>query len=371
VIKVKPVNSRKEFKAFLDLPDKLYKDDKNWVPKLDMDVKHLLSDKNPFYQHAWKQLFLAYNGKEVVGRIAAIVDRKYIEFQEEKTGFFGFFECIDDREVAAALFNACVNVLKEKGMENILGPMNPSSNDECGLLIEGFDSPPRIMMPYNPQYYMTLIEDCGLSKARDLLALHMDVMGYDKMRLEGFVKRITKRNPQLSARPINLKDFRGEVENIKEIYNNAWVKNWGFVPWTDAQLEDIAGQLKPLVVPELVWIGCWEDKPIGFLMVLPDYNMAIKEIGRKLLPFGWIKFLQAKKKLRESRLMAMGVMSEYQNKGIGALMYYNALETHRQKGYTSTEFSWILEDNVETLRIGDLMGASVYKKYRVYQKSLF
>ncbi|MFC2062056.1 GNAT family N-acetyltransferase [Elusimicrobiota bacterium] len=370
-MKIKPVETKKDFKIFLDLPQEIYKDSKNWVPKMDMDSKHLLGDKNPFYKHAWKKLFIAFNDKEeAIGRIAAIIDYNYVDFHDEKTGFFGFFDSIDDKEVSKALFNECEGALLEKGMNNVIGPMNPSSNDECGLLIDGFDLLPRIMMPYNAEYYMELLEAAGYAKAKDLLAFNMVINELDYSRLDKFIGKIKNRNPQLSCRYINLKSFNEEVESIRDIYNNAWEKNWGFVPWTDEELDDMAKQLKPLVVDDLVQIGCWEGKPVGFLLTLPDYNEIIKEIGRRLLPLGWLKFLLKKNKIMNLRLLAMGVNKEFQQKGVGALMYYNALMACRRIGYKECEFSWILEDNYDTIRIADLMGGKVYKKYRIYQKDI-
>ncbi len=369
-MEIRVVESKKDFKEFLSLPEKLFQKDINWVPKLDMDIKHLLGDSNPYYEHAWKKLFIAYKDGKPVGRIAAIIDYNFIDFHKQKTGYFGFFECIDDIEAAKALFNSCEEALKDKGMENIMGPMNPSSNDECGMLVEGFNAPPRFMMPYNPRYYIGLLGVAGYGKAKDLLALNMKVSEGDHSKLEKFVNKITKRSPEMSTRPIKMKEFKTEVEHIKDIYNSAWEKNWGFVPWTDAELNDVAKNLKALVVEDLVQMGCSEDKPIAFLMALPDYNEIIKKIGRSLLPLGWLKFIMLKKNIKNLRLLAMGVSKDYQNKGIGALMYYNALQVARSRGFAECEFSWILEDNIETLRIGQLMGAEVYKKYRIYQKNL-
>ncbi|MDA3793163.1 MAG: GNAT family N-acetyltransferase [Elusimicrobia bacterium] len=363
---IKEVVSRADFKKFISLPDRIYEGDDNWVPKLNIDIKHLLGGDNPFYGHAFKKLFIAYRYNEPVGRIAAIIDWNYVDFQEKKTGFFGFFESVNDSKVAKALLTKVEKTLKEKGMKHIIGPMNPSSNDECGMLIDGFNSPPRIMMSYNPEYYINLLKEAGYEKAKDLYALNMNVEAGPQKRLERIVGKLKKRHPELNSRSIDIKNFKEEVNIIKDIYNNAWVKNWGFVPWTDAELNDIAKQLKPLVVKELVHIGCWEDKPIGFLMALPDYNEIIKEIGHSLFPFGWTKFLRAKKKIKNLRLMAMGVKRKYHNKGIGTLMYYNALVNTLKMGYKECEFSWILEDNTETLKIGRMMGAKIYKTYRIY-----
>ncbi len=353
---IKEVKTRREFKEFISIPDNIYEGDSCWVPKLNLDIKHLLSEKNPFYEHAFKKLFIAYRNDKPVGRIAAIIDWNYVEFQDEKTGFFGFFESIDDSEVVRELFNGVEKVLKEKGMEKIIGPMNPSSNDECGILVEGFDSSPRFMMPYNPEYYIGLLENAGYKKAKDLFALNMKIESGPRKRLERIVSKLRKRHPELNSRIINTKNFKDEVRIVKDIYNSAWVKNWGFVPWTEAELDDLAKQLKPLVVDKLVHIGFWEDKPVGFILALPDYNEIIKDIGHSLFPFGWAKFLTAKKKIKNLRVLVLGVKREYQNKGIGPLLYYHTLVNVLNIGYKECEFSWILEDNTETLKISRMLG---------------
>jgi len=367
---IKPVESKKDLNNFLSLPEKLYKEDKNWVPKLDFDIKYILSDKNPFYEHSYKKLFLAYKNDEIVGRIAVVVDYNYVDFQKEKTGFFGFFESINDQNVTSALLYECEKVLREKGMENIIGPMSPSSNDECGLLLEGFDSSPRFMMPYNPRYYIDLLEKAGYIKAKDLVALNVVIEGTDFSKLERFVEKIKRRTPQMKSRPADMRKFKDEVEIIRKIYNNAWEKNWGFVPWTDNELNDTAKNLKPLMIGEFIQIGCYNDEPIGFLLAFPDYNEVIKEIGRSLLPFGWLKFMLSKTRIKTGRLLAMGVAKEYENKGIGALMYYNALQVGLRRKWKECEFSWILEDNIKTIRIGEMMGGEIYKKYRIFEKKL-
>ncbi|MFW6134014.1 MAG: N-acetyltransferase [Elusimicrobiota bacterium] len=369
-VKVKQVKSKKEFKQFINLPEKIYKDDKNWVPKLDMEIKHLLGDKNPFFEHAWKKLFLAYHDGKTVGRIAAIIDYNYVDFQEEKTGFFGFFDCIKDKKIAGDLFKTCEQELFKKGMKKVIGPMNPSSNDECGILVKGFDSSPRIMMTYNKKYYIDLLESNGYHKAKDLLAFNMQVQQGPLNRLEKIVDRIKKKSPDMYSRSANLKKFDLEVKNVREVYNQAWEKNWGFVPWTENEIKDLAKQLKPLVIPELLQIGFCGEEPIGFSLALPDYNQAVKKVGRKLLPFGWLKFLYYKNKIKDLRLLAMGVKKQYQNKGIGPIMYYNSLVEAMKKGYRECEYSWILEDNIETIKIGKMMGGEIYKTYRIYEKEL-
>ncbi len=364
------VNSKKTFKKFIRVPGQLFKNYKNWVPELDFDVKHTLTSKNPFFNHGIKKLFIAYNNGVPIGRIGAIIDWNFVDFQEEKTGFFGFFDCVDSSEVGKALFNAAQTYLRKNGMNKVIGPMNPSSNDKCGMLIEGFNDPPRVLMPYNPDYYNRLVEENGFEKAKDLVAMNMDVSGGPRSRLERIFRKIKNKYPHLNSRPVNKKDFEREVKRVREVYNSAWEKNWGFVPWTSKEIDDLAQQLKPLVIEELLQIGFWKDTPVGFLLALPDYNEVIKKIGPKLFPFGWLKFLWYKNKIQNLRLMAMGVKKEFQNKGVGPLMYYNSLVQAMKLGYKECEFSWILEDNKDTIKIGEMMGAKIYKKYRIYKRNL-
>jgi len=364
------VRGRRDIKRFISLPDKIYSGDSHWVPRLDLEIKHLLGDKNPFWKHAEKKLFLALRNGNAVGRAAAVIDHNFVDFHNEKTGFFGFFESVEDRAVSSALLDACCLELRSRGMRNILGPMNPSSNDQLGILVEGFNASPRIMMPYNPRYYPDLIESSGFEKAKDLLAVNMEVGAGPAARLEKFVKKIRRKHPGLRSRPIDKKRFAEEVKLIRGIYNSAWEKNWGFVPWTDEEIDDLAAQMKGLVIPGLIQIGFEGDTPAGFLLALPDYNEVIKRTGRRMFPLGWAKFLYHRNRIKNLRLMAMGVVREYRNKGIGPIMYYNSLRAALEKGFRECEFSWILEDNRETLKVAAMMGGEVYKRYRVYKKDL-
>ncbi len=369
-IEIKEVKNKKDLKKFLNFPEKIYKNNPCWVPKLDLEIKHLISEKNPFYRHACKKLFIAQKKGNTVGRIAVIVDDNYIDFQKEKAGFFGFFETENNIATASSLLKKCETFLRERGMQRIIGPMNPSSNDEIGFLLEGYEMPPRIMMPYNPPYYHRIMENCSYRKAKDLLAFNMNISENPVLRLERFVKKIKKRNPGLSCRPINMKKFKPEVGLIKEIYNSGWERNWGFVPWTDEEISDLAKNLKSLVIDELVQIAFVNNDPAGFLLALPDYNEVIKKIGRKLLPLGWFKFILNKNKIKNLRLMAMGVKRKYHGSGAAAFMYYNSLLASLKRNYRECEFSWILEDNEETKKIARMMGGKIYKKYRVYKRNL-
>jgi hypothetical protein len=312
-------------------------------------------------------LFLAYRGEEVAGRIAGIIDHSFIEFHQEKTGFFGFFESIQDPQVAGLLLSRVKDWLRGHGMEKMIGPMNPSTNDECGLLIEGFDSSPRLMMPYNPSYFPSLLEGFGLTKAMDLYAYWLDRSFFLFDRLDRITERLKKREPQLWVRPLNLRDFDHELKIIKEIYNQAWSKNWGFVPFTEAEIDDLAKNLKPLVVPDLVLFAYWQDEPVGFSVSLPDYNEVLKRLNGKLGPLGFVKFLYFSRKIHTVRIMLLGVKHAFQKRGVEGLLYYETFKRGTNKGYFRGECSWILEDNLLMQRGIEAMGGKRYKTYRVYE----
>ena len=272
--------------TFIRFPWKIYQGDRYWVPPLTKDQLQKFNPNHPFLSHSEMIPFLAYRAGEIVGRIAGIIDHHYIDFHQEKVGFFGFFESINDREVPEALFLRAQSWLKERGMEKMIGPMNPSTNDECGLLVDGFDFSPCLMMPYNPPYYPSLLEGFGLKKAKDLYAYLLEKSTFSMDRLARITGRLVKKEPKLRVRPIDLRRFDEELKIVKEIYNRAWSKNWGFVPLTEAEIDDLAKNLKPLVVPNLVLFGYWEDEPVGFSVSLPDYNQVLKRLNGKLGPLG-------------------------------------------------------------------------------------
>jgi hypothetical protein len=331
-------------------------------------IEILSEDKNPFWQHAQKELFLAYDDAgKILGRIAAIIDRNYINFQDDNCGFFGFFECVNDEETARALFIAAKNWLNEKGVNKMMGPMNPSTNDECGFLSEGFDIPPSLMMPYTPKYYLNLAESSGLQKIKELYAYDMDVSDDERVgRLERIVNMAKKKMPMLKIRTLKKSSFEEDLKAAISIYNRAWEKNWGFVPWTDEEFVSLASKIKMLLDPDMVIIATINDSPVGMLISLPDYNQVLKKLNGNLLPFGLFKFLYYKNKIDGLRLMVMGVIKEYRQKGIEAIMYEKGLKNALKKGYIRCELSWVLEDNIMTRRTAEMMNGRIYKKYAVY-----
>ena len=370
-IKIIEAADPRAIREFIDFPYRLYSGDPFWVPPLRLDTKEKLSPKHPFWIHSENKLFLAKNDDgKTVGRIAAIIDANFINFQNRKTGYFGFYESVNDLEVCRALTAECEKWLRLKGMEDVIGPMNPSTNYECGFLLEGFDSSPFIMMTYNPASYLSLFEACGYLKAKDLLAFFMFAKDGPMGRLEKVAKKVRDREPDIKVRPADMKNFASEAETIKTLYNSAWEKNWGFVPMTDAEFDDMAKTLKMLVDPYVLLVAEAKGTPAGFIMALPDYNQLFKTMNGRLFPFGIFKLLFMRKRINQARLILLGIKEEFRGRGLDSLLYYEVIKNARKRGYHQGEFSWVLEDNVLTTRASEMLGGRVYKKYRIYGKQL-
>lgn len=309
-LEVRPVSSKKEMGEFIRLPWKIYRDNPHWVPPLLLQLKKNLDrKKNPFFEHSQVEFFLCQDRKEVVGRIAAILNENHNAFHDEKTGFFGFFESVQDFKVAKSLLDASSKWVKEKGMNLLRGPTSFSTNDECGLLIEGFDSSPMVMMPYSPRYYLDFMEAYGFVKSKDLLAYVMYRQPLPE-RLSRSAELIRKRRG-IKLRSLDLKDFDNEVDRLREIYNSAWEKNWGFVPMTDREFVHMAKDLKSIVDPDFAIIAEIDGDPVGFSLALPDINQALKKINGRLLPFGILKLLWYMKKIDAIRVITLGVKKSY------------------------------------------------------------
>jgi GNAT superfamily N-acetyltransferase len=369
-LQVKEVKNQHDLITFIRLPWEIYEEDEYWVPPLIKDLLKKFNPTHPFRFHSEMILFLALQGGKVVGRIAGIMDRHYIEFHQEKVGFFGFFESVPDAEVAGTLLSRVADWLKGHGMEKMIGPMNPSTNDECGLLIEGFDSSPCLMMPYNPPYYPSLLEGFGLKKAMDLYAYLLDKRSFQEDRLTRITNRLKKREPQLWVRSLKLRDFDHELKIIKEIYNQAWTKNWGFVPLTEEEINLLAKELKPLAVPDLVLFAYWGDDPVGFSVALPDYNEVLKHLNGKVGILGGLRFLYYSRKIKTVRVMLLGVKQAFRNKGVEVLLYIETFKRGPQAGYHQGECSWILESNIPMQHGLEAMGGRRYKTYRIYEMPL-
>ena len=373
-VSIVEVKSAYDKKRFIEFPYELLSGNKYWVEPLRFDVKNNLdTKKNPFYKHSRLKLWLAISEGKVVGRIAGIINDNHNEFHDEKTGFFGFFECVNDREISKKLFDMAAEFSRNEGMNILRGPVNPSTNDECGLLVDSFDIPPVMLMPYNPAYYKDLVTSYGFSKAKDLIAFDIDryVIKDEKMmqKLERVANMIMKRE-NITFRNVNLKDFKNEVQKVREIYNDAWSKNWGFVPMTEEEFNFIADHLKMIVDPDFIQFAEHNGNPIGFSLAVPDINLAIKGLNGKLFPFGIFKFLTNKKKINRLRVIIMGVKKDYQKMGIDAGFYRDVIKAGDRKNYIGAEIGWVLEDNFAMRQTAEKLGAKPSKTYRIYDKAL-
>jgi GNAT superfamily N-acetyltransferase len=321
------------------------------------------------------QLWIARRDRQDVGRIAGVLDHHHNKDRApaEHAAFWGFFECVDDPAVARALCDAVTGWARGKNIPRLLGPMNPTSNDECGLLVEGFDRPPVFMMPYNPRYYAALIEGCGFAKAKDLLAFYIDLAKIPMDRLTRISEKVMKRNPELRLLRVSKKTLEGDLTKVKEVYNAAWEDNWGFVPMTDGELNFMAERLKPLFMEGLVWLAEERGETIGFLLAMPDYNVALQALrGRLLSPglFTALPYLLGWKCPPLSRVITLGVKRQYRGRGLETAMLIEGLKAGIRKGFVEAEASWILEDNTMMCRMLEAIHAEVYKRYRIYEKAV-
>lgn len=371
-IEIRTVNSKKELMAFIKLPWKIYKDDPHWVPRLLMDRKKLLNrTKSPFFKKNPHEFYLAYRNGKVVGRIAAIINHDHNKFSEDKTGFFGFLEAENDVEIFRALLDAAKAWLKERGYDNIMGPMNPSTNDEVGFLLEGFDSPPFFMMQHTPKYYIDQMEALGYQKAKDLYAYYIseDMLTNNK-KLERVTKHIEKKYP-VNIRTVDMKNFKEELGLVRSIYNDAWAPNWGFVPMNEEDFDYVANDFKQIIDPRVTLVGEYNGEAVGFLLALPDYNQVFHKIkDGRLFPTGVFKFLTNKRKINRIRVIILGIKRAYQPQGLGALFYKAICTRGLLAGYHSAEMSWVLEDNDLMNKAAKLLGGEIHKKYRIYEMSL-
>lgn len=371
---INKVKNEAEKDKFIKFPWKIYKGDENWVPPLLFDVKKNLDTKrNPFYKHSEIELFLAYRNGEICGRIAAITNEHHNKFHNDKAGFFGFFESVNDPSVSNELFKSAEGFLKSKGKDTMRGPVNPSTNDEVGLLIKGYDKPPVILMTYNPQYYSALTENYGFTKAKDIYAYLVNESVSKDEKIMGKLRRVSdivQKKEKIKIRTMDLSDFKNELKRVKEVYNNAWSYNWGFVPMTDEEFDFLSESLKPIVDKDLVYFAEVNSKPVAFSLAIPDMNIVFKKINGRIFPFGIIKILLGRKKIHRIRLITLGVIPEYQKKGIEAIFIKNTIENGMSKGYNQAEISWILEDNIPMVQTAKNLGADQYKTYRIYDKTI-
>jgi len=364
------VKSPRDLDDFIRLPSLLYSQDPFFVPPLIMDMHERLSKKNPFFLHAKVKYFLVKQNGEFTGRIASLINYKHNEFHNDKVGFFGFFEALNDYSASSSLLDAVSQELRKEGMDTIRGPMNFSTNEECGFLIEGFNQPPLLMTPYNPPYYNELMEKYGMEKAKDLYAYICDIPEQLPEKILRVAEIAEKRG--IRVRPINKQDFDNEMKIFMKVYNSAWSENWGFVPLTEEETTHMAKKLKSIALPELTLITEKDKEPVGFMGMLPDFNFVLKKMKGKLNPITIMKAAYYSKKITDLRMLLLGIKTEYRNKGVDALMFREGFMSIREKykRFKRVEFSWILEDNIPVQRLVEMIGALLYKRYRVYEKKL-
>ncbi len=383
-LEIRPVQTPAEKKAFIELPWKIYRDDPNWVPPL-LSMAHEIIDtaKHPFYEFARLALFNAWRGDRLVGRIGAIDNPRHNETHTDQVGFFGFFEAENDPEAAHALFDAAADWLRAHGKGAMRGPANPSVNDEYGLLVDGFDSPPVVMMTYNPSYYVNLVEGYGFQKAMDLWAWYVPTAIFGGTKADQLPEKLVRVSNAVrkrygyTVRNLNMKDWDNEIAKIKAVYRSAWEKNWGAIALTDHEFEHTANGLKQMADPDLVFIV--EDKDgavVGMSVSLPNLNQALLRAYPRpgtpefvtLLKMLW--HWKVRPCINSVRVVLLGVLEPYRGRGIDALLIHETAQTALKKGYTWGEMSWILENNDMMNRGIEMMQAHVYKTYRIYQKAL-
>jgi GNAT superfamily N-acetyltransferase len=372
-VRVRAARDRRDLRRFIDLPYRLHARDPLWVPPLRRDVETLLSrGKNPFFEHAEAEYFVAERGNEVVGRIAAISNRLHNETHNDRVGFFGFFECIEDQAVAEGLLAAASQWCGQRGHDVLRGPASFSVNDECGLLVEGFDTPPVLMMPHNPRYYVRLLEEAGFTTAKDLYCYEGRAPAGDAADRVSRAAELMQKRYGITLRSLNMGDFDREVERIKQLYNDAWEKNWGFVPMTDRELDHLAEQFKPVVLPDLVTFAEKDGHTVGFSIALPDLNVAFQRNRNGSFLRGVLTalFLLKTKRISRLRVLLLGIVPEFRGKGLDAALYHWIWKKAIANRIYWGEAGWILDDNAAMNAGMVKLGWKHYKTYRLYDRPL-
>ena len=370
-VRVDELGPAEPLEPFINVAWRVNRGDPAWVPPLRRNVKALLDRRrHPFHRHAEVAYLLARRDGDVLGRIAAILNRRHNEFHGERTGFFGFFDAVNDDDVAGSLVRAAETWLRIHGVDRMIGPVNFSTNEECGLLVQGFESSPAVMMPHNPAYYAGLLERAGLAKQTDLLAYRLE--GGPPARLAAGLHRLGAHDRDgFHIRPLDLRRLAGEMQIVRRLYHAAWEKNWGFVPMTDDEFDYMARELRPIVDPSLCLIAENDrNEAVGFSITLPDLNQALKSLDGRLFPFGFVKFLRSRRKIDNLRILALGVDPRFRRHGVDAALYLYTWRMGQAKGYRTAEASWILEDNWPMRRALERLGARCFKTYRLYGRSL-
>jgi GNAT superfamily N-acetyltransferase len=372
-LRIRPVAGRGELREFILLPFRLYEGVDQWVPPLISERKrHLDRRKNPFFEHAEAEYFLARRDGRIVGRISAQVDRRFNEIHKNDWGMFGFFECEDDPEAAGALLDAARAWLSERGRDHMIGPLDFSTNHECGLLVDGFELRPQILENWHHPYYAELLEGQGLTKAMDLYKWSLHVSGRHNV-LPVIFELADRLEPEhgIKIRGMRRRDLTAEVQRFMEIYNAAWEDNWGFVPLTDAEIEHYASELKPILDENWAMVAETADgETVGVALTLPDYNQVLKKLAGRLLPFGWLRALRERKKIDTVRVFALGVKPEYQHTGVAAGLYARHYDMAERTPQKKGETGWILEVNKPMNKAMEGMGGRIVKRYRIYGEDL-
>jgi len=370
-VEVKPVANSGELRSFIKLPFTLHSKSSPWVPQLIIDQKKRFNrDKNPFFKHAEAEYFLAYRDGRPVGRISAHIDHTFNKFHDHRWGLFGFFECEDNQATADALFQAASNWLKVKGQDVVVGPMSFTTNDECGMLIEGFDRRPALLTPWNPQYYNKLTENGGFEKEMDLLMWHLDWKKRSDVKPAIFAAADHVRDEHgVTIRTIDKKNLAAEIATFMDIYNASWVRNWGFAPLTEEEITHMAKELKPLLDERWVCFAEKDGEAIGAGLALPDFNQVLKKLNGRLLPTGWLKGLINKSKIDAVRVVALGIKPEYHELGVGASIYRHYWEMSATTDMDG-EAGWVLETNKAMNRAMEGMGSKLVSRYRIYKQQL-
>jgi GNAT superfamily N-acetyltransferase len=373
-VEIRPVAGRRELRTFIKLPWRLYRNEPNWVPPLLMDLrKRLDRSRNPFFEHAEAEFFLAWRDGRAVGRITAQVDRNFNQFQRNEWGLFGFFECEDDPEAAKALLDAAAEWLRERGRDRMVGPMDFTTNDECGVLIEGHERTPIILTPWSHRYYPKLLEDAGLTKAMDTLMWELYVHGQREKVHPAIWEMADKLEEEhgIVVRHMNKRDLQAEVERFLEVYNAAWERNWGFVPLTDEEVRHYAKDLKPVLDENWAMIAEKHDgEVVGAGLTLPDFNQVLAHLDGRLLPFGWAKALYWRRKIDRVRVFALGVKPDYRHTGVAARLYQMHFDSADRTPQKGGEMGWILETNKAMNRAMEGMGGKITRRYRIYEREL-
>ncbi len=372
-VEVRPVLSRTDLRAFIRLPWRLYEGIDNWVPPLISERKrHLDRERNPFFEHAEAEYFLAWRGSQPVGRITAHVDHLLNEFQDNRWGLFGFFESTRDPTVAAALLDQAEIWLRQRGRDRMLGPLDFSTNHECGLLIEGHEFRPQILENWHHPYYRELMDGQRMAKAMDLYKWEIDYSNRDQL-MPIIVELADRLEPDhgIKLRRMHKRNLEQEVRSFVEVYTSAWSRNWGFVPPTDAEIAHMAKELKPVLDDDFACVAETADGEVaGVSLSLPDFNMVLSELNGRLLPLGWFKALQAQRKIDKIRVFALGVKPEFQHTGVAAALYRDVWDAVGRRNFWGAETGWILEVNEPMNRAMEALTGRIIKRYRIYERLL-